>query len=86
MRTVGIKQCRDQATTLMKLGETIHIKRYRKPVGASTVSQPTSAMWPIGSGYRYRTARFEGRVGATAPQQSAKHGTRRTTLGSPCSL
>ncbi|MDE0169527.1 MAG: hypothetical protein OXS29_08420 [bacterium] len=33
MRTVGIRQFRDQATTLMKLGETIRIERNGKPIG-----------------------------------------------------
>ena len=33
MRTVGIRQFRDHATTLMKLGETIRIERNGKPVG-----------------------------------------------------
>ena len=33
MRVVGIRQFRDQATTLMKLGETIRIERNGKPVG-----------------------------------------------------
>lgn len=33
MRTVGIRQFRDHATTLMKLGETIRISRNGKPIG-----------------------------------------------------
>lgn len=33
MRSVGIREFRDQATTLMKLGETIRIERHGKPVG-----------------------------------------------------
>lgn len=33
MHTVGIRQFRDQATTLMKLSETIRIERNGKPVG-----------------------------------------------------
>ena len=33
MRSVGIRQFRDQATALMKLGETIRIERHGKPVG-----------------------------------------------------
>ncbi|MCY3910257.1 MAG: hypothetical protein OXF99_02010 [bacterium] len=33
MRTVGVREFRDQATTLMKLGETIRIERHGKPVG-----------------------------------------------------
>ena len=33
MQAVGIRQFRDQATTLMKLGETIRIERNGKPVG-----------------------------------------------------
>ena len=33
MRSVGVREFRDQATTLMKLGETIRIERHGKPVG-----------------------------------------------------
>ena len=33
MRSVGVREFRDQATTLMKLGETIRIDRHGKPVG-----------------------------------------------------
>lgn len=33
MRSVGIREFRDQATVLMKLGETIRIERHGKPVG-----------------------------------------------------
>ena len=33
MRTVGISQFRDNATTLMKLGETIRIERNGKSIG-----------------------------------------------------
>ena len=33
MRTVGIRQFRDQATGLMKLGETIRIERNGQPIG-----------------------------------------------------
>ena len=33
MRTVGISQFRDNANTLMKLGETIRIERDGKPIG-----------------------------------------------------
>lgn len=33
MRSVGIREFRDHATALMKLGETIRIERNGKPVG-----------------------------------------------------
>ncbi len=33
MRSVGIREFRDQATMLMKLGETIRIERHGMPVG-----------------------------------------------------
>ncbi len=33
MRSVGVREFRDRATTLMKLGETIRIERNGKPIG-----------------------------------------------------
>ena len=33
MRSVGIREFRNHATTLMKLGETIRIERNGKPIG-----------------------------------------------------
>ena len=33
MRSVGIREFRDHATALMKLGETIRIERHGKPIG-----------------------------------------------------
>ncbi|MCY3926084.1 MAG: hypothetical protein OXG52_11365 [bacterium] len=33
MRSVGVREFRDHATALMKLGETIRIERHGKPIG-----------------------------------------------------
>ena len=33
MRSVGVREFRDRATALMKLGETIRVERNGKPVG-----------------------------------------------------